>query len=62
MAFKKREPRHDWRSKLTAEERELVKVIEREQRAAKKAATAAAAKLAPIRNRAIQRCRAESAR
>lgn len=61
MAYEKRTPQYDWRAKLTAEEREQVKALEKEMRELKKRKAEAAARLSPIRNRAIQRARYEAA-
>lgn len=48
--------RHDWRAKLTADEETKVAQLEKDLHAAKLAVSNVAAKLAPIRNRAVQRC------
>lgn len=53
MGYEKSPPRHDWRSRLTAEEMEEVRSLDAEIEAGRKAMSA----LSPIRNRAIQRCR-----
>jgi len=53
MAYVKRQPRHDWRAQLTSEERREVDRLDKQIAVAREAM----AKLSPIRNRAIQRCR-----
>lgn len=59
MDYEKRTPRHDWRSKLTAEEAQRVAAIEAEVQEYGSKKTELLAELSPIRNRAIQRCRYE---
>ena len=53
MAFEKSQPRHDWRSRLTASEQIEVAALDEAIADGREAMW----KLSPIRNRAIQRCR-----
>lgn len=57
MPFERRTPTHAWREKLTTEELAQVAAIEADVRRLMDERIAASARLAPIRNRAIQRCR-----
>lgn len=59
MDYEPRTPRHNWRLKLTADEKAQVRAIEFNSANLRKDLAKQAALLNPIRNRAIQRCRQE---
>lgn len=59
MTWKPKPRKWDWRAHLTAEERAVVRVLERSIAKHRQEAAADVAALAPIRNRAIQRAKYE---
>jgi hypothetical protein len=62
MAWRERVKKWDWRSFLTADERRVVRALERALARHRKEAAGLAADLSPIRNRAIQRAKCAAAR